>query len=329
MHIAIVYNRPASSYYDSAGEQAAAQGVMAEVSAVRLALLHLGHAVKLVPLSPPLEAARESLVNLDAELVFNLFEGFVGYPSTESVIPEILNEIGMPCTGNPPETLRLTLNKAETNSLLQKNGIDTPAFQLLGPANLPSFRLRYPCIVKPNAEDASHGVTEDSVVHEPAALERQVIKVTDRYGEALVEEFIDGREFNATAIGNTETRVLAVSEIAFSLPSHLPRVLTYASKWEVNSKYYQKTRVVCPAAISEACYSQISSIVQLAYTLTGCRGYARVDMRMDDNQKLKVVEVNPNPDISPGSGAVLHALKAGMDYPRFIEEILTLGLGSS
>ncbi len=328
MRIAIIYNKPVSSYYNTAGEQDAVNGVLSAVTAVQWSLLERGHSVICVPLTMPLEAARKKLGNLCADVVFNLFEGFCGYPGTEPDVPAVLSELGIPYTGCSPEALRLALNKAGTKVVLKSGGITTPDFQLLGPGSLSSFHLRYPCIVKPNSEDASHGMSEESVVADFPALERQFNRIIHLYGgeETLVEEYIDGREFNATVIGNSGCKVLAISEIIFSLSPGMPKILTYASKWDPDSTYYRGTRAICPARIPEEEQQHIIEVVEKAFCLTGCRGYARVDMRMDSQRRLNVIEVNPNPDISPDSGAALQARAVGLDYTELIDKIVSMAL---
>ncbi len=328
MRIAIIYNKPVTSYYSTAGEQEAVAGVLTEVAAVRRALIELGHSVTCVALDVPLEAARKKLSKLQTDLAFNLFEGFCGYPGTEPDIPEILSELGITYTGCPPQALKLALNKARTKLVLRDGGIDTPDFQLLSPENLSSFRLKYPCIVKPNGEDASHGMSAESVVGDFPALEKQIARVIHIYGgeETLVEEYIEGREFNTTVIGNKSGSVLEISEIEFSLPQGIPKIITYEGKWDPDSEYYRGTTAVCPAQISEDEWQHIASIAETAFGLTGCRGYARVDMRMDRQGRLNVIEVNPNPDISPDSGSVLQAKVAGLDYTQFIDKIVSLAM---
>jgi len=176
-------------------------------------------------------------------------------------------------------------------------------------------------------EDASHGISEESVVSDISALEKQVRKVCALFGgRALVEEFLDGREFNTTVIGNIKLNVLAISEIVYTLPPERPRVLTFESKWDENSLYFKNTRAVCPADISQREQNQITQIAKSVFRLLGCRGYARVDFRQDSAGKLKVLEVNPNPDITPGAGVALQVTSAGMAYNQFIERIIRLAL---
>ena len=162
------------SYYDTTGEEKAVLGVLDAVKAVHKALLELGYEVTLLPLVPPFTEARKKLEALNVEVVFNLFEGFCGEPETEALVPETLTELGIPYTGCRADILKLALDKARVKEILKEAGIPTPDFQLLSPETLDTFRLDFPCIVKPRAEDASHGISADSLVKDFAALERQV-----------------------------------------------------------------------------------------------------------------------------------------------------------
>lgn len=325
--VAIVYNEPCVSRYDAVGENKAVLGVLEAVEAVHGALLENGCDAFRVPLEPPLELAESKMRGIDADLVFNLFEGFCGYPETEALVPEILAEMGIACTGCPGAALRLALDKAKVKVILKTAGIQTPDFQLLNPETLQMFRLNYPCIVKPRCEDASHGLTPDSVVNDFTALERQVRLVSNTYsGGALVEGFINGREFNATVLGNSDCSVLSVSEIVYSLPPNMPRVLTFAAKWEPDSLYFQATKAVSATDLSAKEMEQIVDTAVAAFRLIGCKGYARVDMMMDGNGEVNVLEVNPNPDISPGCGAARQAEASGMTYAQFVEKIVQMAL---
>jgi D-alanine-D-alanine ligase len=325
--VAIIYNEPTPGRYHSMGEEKAVLGVLEGVEAVHRALDELGYAVAQIPLLPPLEQVREKLKGLKVDLVFNLFEGFDGCPETEAVVADILAELGLPYTGCPGSTLDLALDKARAKALLKTSGISTPRYQLLSPETLPMFHLTYPCIVKPYREDASHGLSEESVVNDTASLAEQVARTSELFGgKALVEEFVDGREFNVSVMGTRELVTLPISEIAYALPPGMPRVLTFSAKWEQQSMYFQCTKVVCPAEISDEMQEHIVETALSVFRLTGCRGYARVDTRLDTEERLQVLEVNPNPDISPGTGAARQAEAAGMSYTQFIEKIALLAL---
>jgi len=324
---AVVYNEPVASRYSDAGEQAAVAGVLDAVNAVHKSLSELDHAVELVPLALPAENAIARLKSLKVDLVFNLFEGFPGYPETEALIPETLDRMRVPYTGCTAEILRIALDKAKTKEILQAGGVLTPRYQLLTPKTVSTFRLRYPCIVKPHKEDASHGLTEDSLVRDFASLEKQVTRISNAYGgAAIVEEFLEGREFNATVFGNSEYSVLPISEITYALPPGKPNILTFAAKWEPGSAYFEGTKTICPAQISEAERERIARTALKAFQVLGCYSYARVDMRLDSNHQVNVLEINPNPDISPGTGAARQAEASGMTYTQFVEKIVRLAL---
>ncbi len=326
-HVAIVYNEPVPSRYDSKGEAKAVLGVLDSVLAVEQALLELDYRVNLLPLAYPFEQAKDKLDYLNADLVFNLFEGFSGYPETEALVPETLFALGIPYTGCRGDILRLSLNKAKIKVLLQAAGIPTPDAQLLTSQTLDIFRLGYPSIVKPCGEDASHGITGDSVVNDFNSLKKQVRVISESYGgSALVEKFIDGREYNATVLGNTRFSVLPISEMVYALPPGMARILTFEAKWEPDSPYFKGTSAVCPADIVVEEQARIAGTALSVFRLLGCQGYARVDMRTDREGRINVIEVNPNPDISPGNGAARQAAAAGMTYAEFVEKIIEIAL---
>jgi len=327
MRIAVVYNEPQQSCCGSLDEYKSALGVLEAVNAVHRSLVELDFDVTVVPLVPPLGQAERELKNLNTDLVFNLFEGFCDYPETEAAIPEILAKMGISFTGCPGPVLSLALDKAKTKLILTAAGIKTPDFQLLNPKTLHMFRLDYPCIVKPRCDDASNSLSEESVVYDFSELERQVGAICDFYGgNAIVETFITGREFNATVMGNSELAVLPVSEIIYSLPPGMPEILTFDAKWETGSLYFKGTKPVCPAEIEAEDQQHIAETITTVYRLLACQGYARVDLRMDREEELNVIEVNPNPDISPGTGAARQAEAAGMTYTQFVEKIVRLAL---
>src|SRR4030043_142054 len=327
MRIAIVYNEPQHSHYDEVGEEKSVLGVLEAVNPVHQALLELDFDVTRVPLVPPLEQAERELRNLDTDLVFNLFEGFCDCPETEAVMAETLSKMGMPVTGCPAPVLSLALDKAKTKLILTAAGIKTPDFQLLNPKTVNTFRLDYPCIVKPRCDDASNNLSAESVVNDLSALEKQVSVICDFYGDSvIVETFITGREFNATVMGNSELIALPVSEIVYSLPPGMPEILTCDAKWETDSLYFEGTKPVCPAEIKAEEQQRIAETITTVYRLLGCRGYARVDLRMDQEGELNVIEVNPNPDISPGTGAARQAEAAGMTIRKFGDRIVQLAV---
>jgi D-alanine-D-alanine ligase len=325
--VALVYNEPIESRYDHTHEEKAVLGVLEAVAAVRQSLAELGHEITVLPLLPPFERAGKQLSSLKVDVVFNLFEGFCGEPESEALVPEYLFKKGIPFTGCPAPVLRLALDKVRVKQVLRAAGVPTADFQLLNPETVDAFRLRYPCIVKPRGEDASHGIDAESVVNDRASLEKRVKYISEFYRcDVLVEEFLTGKEFNATVMGNRRLTVLPPSEIVYSLGPGMPAVLTFAAKWDPESDYFKGTRVVCPAEISPRELEQVERTSLAVFRLMGCSGYARVDTRMDSSGCLNVLELNPNPDISPESGAARQATAAGMSYTVFVDKVIKLAL---
>ncbi len=328
LRVGLIYNEPIADRYTALGEADAIADVLEEVNAVEKALHELGYEVVKQGLIPPFEEARRQAQGLPVDIYFNLFEGFAGRPETEALMAAALAVTGRPYTGSDPATLALALDKVKAKELLLGAGVLTPRHQVLRPASAGEFHLSYPAIVKPVAEDASHGITEESVVHEEATLRRQVEKVAAHYGgQALVEEFIDGRELSTTIMGNFRPRILSFSEIIFTLPPGLPRLLTFGAKWTPGDVYFAHTDPVCPAQVEPGLRAHLEATSLQAYRLAGCRGYARVDMRVDGEGRAWVLEINPNPDISMTAGAAHQAAAIGLTYPQFIDKILALARG--
>lgn len=320
--ITIVYNEPYPGNFADVGEEKAVLGIIECVEAIDKALTESGYNVSRLSLFPPLGTVREQLKNVNTELVFNVFEGFFDDPESEAEVAAIIEEMGFIFTGCTSKPLRIALDKAKSKEILAENDISVPNFQLLTPNMVHKFALEFPCIIKPRKQDASHGITQDSVVDNMEALKKQVTRISDFFdGEALVEEFMSGREFNICVLGNDELSVLPISEIIYELPEELPKILAFEAKWFPETEYFKGTRVECPAKIEQELINKINEIALSSYRIFECSGYARVDLRLDKNGTIKVMEINPNPDISTDTGAARQANAAGMSYAQLIDKI--------
>ncbi len=257
-------------------------------------------------------------------VVFNLLEGLSNRPDLEPEAAAILKRLGYRYTGSPPETLALCLDKARTKSILESRGIPTPAYQVCDDRKI-EVSIPLPAMVKPVAEDASLGIDDGSVVTTYNQLRERVGYILNIYQEpALVEEFIEGQEFNVALWGNGKPECLPLAEIDYSgIADPLRRICSYAAKWEPERDEYRLTPVICPAKIGGRLAERIRSVAIAAYEALGCRGYARVDMRVRGGEPY-ILEVNPNPDISPDAGFARAALAAGYTYPEMVERILRL-----
>jgi len=263
------------------------------------------------------------------EAVFNLCECPDLSPEKELHACALLELLRLPYTGNGPLALGICNSKALSKQLMIANGIPTPRFRLYtcDPAGEPG--LSYPLVVKPANEDGSAGITEDSVVADLAGLRRQVQGLREGFRQdSLVEEFVDGREFNVGVLGNGSTadphRSLPAAELVYRNPRW--RLCTYDSKWNATHPSYTEIAPVCPADIPPELVARLSGITLACARIFGLTGYARVDFRMNAEGELFVLEVNPNPDISVDAGMPRAARAAGLHYPDLILEILRLGM---
>lgn len=265
------------------------------------------------------------LLDVSPKFVFNLCEEIDENSELEMCMAGLLELMEIPYTGSKPLVLGLALNKFRLKQILHSAGIPAPRGYLgysQEKGTLPRG-MRFPVIVKPSREDASLGINDNSVCRTAGQVKKQVRYIHNVYKqEALVEEFLEGREFNVSIMGEENPEVLAISEIDFSgLPEGEPRIVGYCAKWDEESPLFSATVPVCPADISKRLENRIIDLAIRSYQCIGCRDYARVDMRTDSRGSLYVLEVNPNPDISPKAGFAKAARTAGYSYTGMIRRI--------
>ncbi len=266
------------------------------------------------------------------DVIFNLAEGLGDRASaSEHLIPAFLDAADLPYTGADCACIALCRDKARTKRLLAAAGLATPAWQLFESGSEPlSPELAFPLIVKPCLEDASIGITAESVVRDEESLRRRVAHVLEHYREpALVERFIDGREINCALLGNgASVEALPLAEIVFRHAGDHPRIVTFESKWVAGSAADRAQRPVCPADLAPDLAREIAAAARAAFAATGCRDYARVDFRLeragDGVTRPLIIDVNPNPAIDEGAGFARSARAAGLAYPQLVERIVAM-----
>ncbi len=235
------------------------------------------------------------------EVVFNLFEGLGDAGGTESTAAGILEWLEIPFTGCPSAALSMARDKSSSKRLLSGADIPVAGFLSLTDMRVPSCPFEWPVMVKPSGQDASVGIDHGSVVTGQEALIRRVDHILREHGgPVLVEEYLPGREFSVVVIQRDGTQCLPAFEVRFERnePGVWP-IFTYDAKWEMNSADFKHTPLDIPANISSELATKLATIARQAFEITGCRDYARIDMRLDAIDQPRVLEVNPNPDLSP------------------------------
>ncbi|MFH1783317.1 MAG: ATP-grasp domain-containing protein [bacterium] len=259
--------------------------------------------------------------------IFNLFEGFSDDASKEIEFADILENTGIPFTGNASYTLDVCLNKQKAKQVLRDNAIQVPKGMVVEqPSQSYACGLEYPVFVKPCCEDASLGIDDESIVSARDGLSRVIEKkLRDFPSGLLVEEFISGREYNVGLIGDSPYLVLGISVLDYGEHPGERAFLSYGAKWESSCSAFGTLLPRSAESIDAVLKSRIESVARKAAHVLQCRGYCRVDMR-EREKELFVLEVNPNPDINRDSGFMKQSYARGYTYEDIIEKILNAGL---
>jgi D-alanine-D-alanine ligase len=318
--IAVLYN---IDYEDARPEADPGWAARAEVgpvaAGVATALSEAGCDTFLVPIDGDLASLRTCLAEIEPDCAFNLCESLGGDSRLETAVPVLLELLGIPFTGSPPEVLSFALRKDRVKQRLEAAGIPTPTGRVLARGE-DSCDLPFPLIVKPVREDGSVGISRGSVVREPSELARAVEAIATTLRQpCLVEQFVEGREFNVALLGHPTPRVLPLSEIDFSgLPPGAPHIVSYEAKWSSGSEDDLGTSPVLHPALPNNVAARVRRAATDAFRAVGVRDYGRVDVRLSSTGVPYVIDVNPNCDLSPQAGMARAAAAVGIDYGSFV-----------
>jgi D-alanine-D-alanine ligase len=310
------------------GSRADIRGTAEDVVA---ALGRGGVVVDALGIADDLTAAMTAIRAFAPDAVFNLCESLSGEARFEPLLPMLLEHAGIPYTGSPPLTLGLALHKQKAKAALRGAGVPTPEAVCLSTPDVAAVTLPFPLFVKPSREDASVGISAQSVVHDRAELGRQVAAVIARYRQpALVERFVEGREIYVSMLGRPDDDIdlLPLHEIDFSeMPAGQPHIVSYAAKWEEASAEYRGTKPIRCTGLPDVVAARIGSVARAAFAAMELRDYGRLDVRLAADGTPYVIDVNPNCDLSDASGGFARAGRAaGLGYDALIRRIADLAL---
>jgi len=302
-------------------------GVMEEVQAVAAALKTLSIPFRILAVKS-LAALPAFLQGAPERLIFNLIENFPGRPVDAMQVPILCEAFGKECSGNDSTCQVLALDKWRTKAILKAAGLPVPAGIIIPPGHGSAMYAALPptpWIVKPLFADASEGIHASSVISSGIAnLLKAVARVhRDFKHPALVEQYFGTREINISVFQDGKSiKALPVAEIEFrDFGKDRPRIVDYAAKWHTDSFEYQNTVRVIPAALDKTLAHRLHEASLGAWHTMGCQDYARVDFRLDEAGNFVILEINPNPDISPDSGFAAALQASRIPYHTFISKV--------
>jgi len=271
---------------------------------------------------------REMVERYQPDVIFNMVERFANSLSNENRITSFLELQGVPITGCGSTGITLSKDKTLSKKIASFHGIKVPRFMVHEPGDIVRLDegMQFPLIVKPIREEASYGISLKSVVQNEEELVDRVCFVQERFKqEALVEEFIAGREVYVGVIGNERLQCLPPREMTFG--RNVPvesRFASYSVKWDEDyrDRWGIKNRFL--PSLNARDHSKLNQTCKDIYRALNLTGYARMDLRLTSNSEPVFIEANPNPMLAKDEDFALAARKAGLDYTKLISKIISL-----
>ena len=289
-----------------------------------------GHEVRALGVGSELGVIRAAIAEFKPDIAFNLLEGFAEVATWDQNVVAYLELLRLPYTGSNSRGLLLSRDKALAKKVLSYHrvaGADFVVFPRARTVRRPR-RLRFPLIVKSLTFDASIGISQASVVEDDGKLEERVRFIHESIGtDALVEQYIEGRELYVGILGNQRLQVLPIWELSLAgLPEEARKIATERVKWSM--RYQKKHGIKSGLAkdLPEPLVRRIGGLCKRVYRNLMISGYARIDLRLAPDGRVYVLEANPNPQLAHGEDFAESAESAGIKYGPLLERILRLGL---
>jgi D-alanine-D-alanine ligase len=296
-----------------------------EASVVKC-LGRLNHDIETLAVFDNVSAIVEKLKTYAPDIVFNLTETFRHDRSYEPNIPALLELMKVRYTGSGPEALLLCKDKALTKKVLAYHRVRSPRFLVSHRAH-PLRRLRrfiFPAFVKPVGQEGSDGISKASFVREEEEAIERVRFIHQKFDcDALIEEYVDGRELYLSVLGNHRLQVFPSREIFFDqVPEDAPKFATFSAKW--NEQYRKKWGIRNGPAesLEEGVQKNLPDLARKVYRLLKIRGFGRIDVRLTPQGEVFVIEANPNPSLAQDEDFAQSAAQAGISYDELIQKIL-------
>lgn len=293
------------------------------------ALRAQGHEVITVGLGEEIMPIRTTLEETQPDIVFNLIEAFHGECMYDQLVVNYLELMRQPYTGCRARGLMLARDKALAKKVLSYHRVPVPKFAVfpVGKKMRRPKHLEFPLIVKSLVEEASYGISQASVVDSDEKLQERIAFIHNHIQtDAIVEEYIDGREIYVGVMGTDRLKVLPTWEIDFNnMPDGANKIATEKVKWD--KKYQERHGIKWKRAdVDEAFEAKIAKLSKRIYRRLHLSGYARLDYRVNADGQCYLLEANPNPNIAQNDEFATSAKAIGLEYGPLIDKILQVGL---
>lgn len=296
---------------------------------VATALGALGHEVIKLGVHDELAPLRKAIAEVKPHAVFNLLEEFHGQDIYDQHVVAYLELQRQAYTGCNPRGLVLGRDKALSKKILHYHRIRTPRFAVVqrGRKIRRSKKLEFPLIVKSLVAEGSAGIAEASLVNSDEKLAERIAFIHRSLGtDAIVEQFIEGREVYAAVMGNYRLKVFPPWELTIdNIRDDAPLIATHKVKWDLEFQAKRAVGLGPARDVDEAFVRRYTSVAKRIYKILGLSGYARIDFRLTPTGELYFLEANPNPDIARAEEFASAAKAVGLDYETLIQRIITLG----
>jgi len=289
----------------------------------------LEHDVHVLGVKDDLAGIRQANDGFKPHIAFNLLEAFHEVGTFDQNVVAYLELLRLAYTGCNPRGMLLARDKALSKKLLHYHRIPVPEFTVVRMGRKPRLpaRFKYPVIVKSLTQEASIGISQASVIEDESKLRERVQFMHDSIKtDAIIEEYIEGRELYVAVLGNQRLQVFPTWEMTFAnMPDDQHRIATERVKW--NAKYQKRMGIATgEAQLSPEINERVQHVARRVYQTLEMSGYARIDLRVTADGRIYVLEANPNPQIARKEDFADAAAHAGVDYPALLQRILSIGM---
>jgi D-alanine-D-alanine ligase len=268
------------------------------VNSLKQGMEKLGHKVLLIEAD---KRVYEQLKRLKSkiDLVFSIAEG-PSMDAREAWVPMICEWLKIPYAFSRPTVHALGLDKTLAKAVAVSAGVRTPwSVKIDRVTEIDKNRFKYPLILKPNQEGSSKGIFDNNIVNNIVSLRQRLKPMLKNFTGVMAEEYIDGREFTVSLLGN-EPEVLPIVEQKFGfMPKRFHRIAGYELKWLYEDTLKDpRDAYICPAELTAKQKTELSAASVKIFRSCGVFDCARIDWRMDKKGKLYFLEINTLPGLN-------------------------------